>query len=72
MVNAVDLGWVPTKMGVLCASDDLHKGYEIQVWLAVTNDEKAKVTSRYFYYQTIKPDNTSANDTELQSKFIII
>jgi NAD(P)-dependent dehydrogenase (short-subunit alcohol dehydrogenase family) len=46
--NAVDPGWVPTKMGGQGAPDDLQKGYETQVWLAVSNDQKAKVNGRYF------------------------
>src|SRR5436190_16329929 len=49
--NAVDPGWVPTKMGGPGAPDDLTKGYETQVWLAVSNDEKAKVSGRFFYHQ---------------------
>src|SRR4030095_14903503 len=34
--NAVDPGWVPTKMGGKGAPDDLKKGYETQVWLCAT------------------------------------
>src|SRR5919202_226106 len=49
--NAVDPGWVPTKMGGRGAPDDLQKGYETQTWLAVSNDEKAKVQGLYFYHQ---------------------
>lgn len=47
--NAVDPGWVPTKMGGQGAPDDLQKGYETQVSLAVSNDDKAKVSGRYFF-----------------------
>jgi NAD(P)-dependent dehydrogenase (short-subunit alcohol dehydrogenase family) len=32
--NAVDPGWVPTKMGGPAASDDLEMGYLTQTWLA--------------------------------------
>ena len=45
--NVVDPGWVPTKMGGRGAPDDLQKGYETQVWLAVSNDKKAQVSGRY-------------------------
>ena len=41
----------PTKMGGRGAPDNLQKGYETQVWLAVSNDEKTKVTGQYFYQQ---------------------
>src|SRR5215475_10975261 len=33
--NAVDPGWVPTKMGGAGATDDLDQGYLTQTWLAV-------------------------------------
>src|ERR1051325_4762569 len=42
--NAVDPGWVPTKMGGRGAPDDLDKGYETQSWLAVRNDPEAFVS----------------------------
>jgi len=45
--NAVDPGWVPTKMGRPGAHDDLTKGYETQAWLAGSNDQNAKVSGRY-------------------------
>jgi NAD(P)-dependent dehydrogenase (short-subunit alcohol dehydrogenase family) len=68
--NAVDPGWVPTKMGGRGAPDDLHKGYETQVWLAVSNDEKAKVSGRYFFHQKEKRHNAEADDIELQERFL--
>ena len=46
--NAVNPGWVPTKMGGSGAPDSLQKGYETQVWLAESNDEKATVSGRLF------------------------
>lgn len=68
--NAVDPGWVPTKMGGPGAPDDLDKGYETQVWLAVSDNEKAKVSGRYFYHKKEAKYQTKADDTELQEKFI--
>lgn len=70
--NAVDPGWVPTKMGGPGAPDNLQKGYETQAWLAVSNDEKAKVTGQYFYHQAIKPYNLGADNIELQDKFLTV
>jgi NAD(P)-dependent dehydrogenase (short-subunit alcohol dehydrogenase family) len=68
--NAVDPGWVPTKMGGQGAPDDLQKGYETQVWLAVSNDEKAKVSGRYFFHQQERRSNSEADDVEAQEKFL--
>ena len=68
--NAVDPGWVPTRMGGRGAPDDLQKGYETQVWLATSNDEKAKVSGRYFFHQKERQHNPEADDLLLQERFL--
>ena len=68
--NAIDPGWVPTKMGGKGAPDDLQKGYETQVWLATSEDEKAKVSGRYFHHQKERTYNSAADDVILQDKFL--
>jgi NAD(P)-dependent dehydrogenase (short-subunit alcohol dehydrogenase family) len=68
--NAVDPGWVPTKMGGRGAPDNLQKGYETQVWLASGNDEKAKVSGHYFFHQKERHHNPEADDVLLQEKFM--
>jgi NAD(P)-dependent dehydrogenase (short-subunit alcohol dehydrogenase family) len=68
--NAVDPGWVPTKMGGQGAPDDLQKGYETQVWLAVSDDEKARVSARYFHHQEESRHNPEADDVQLQERFL--
>lgn len=68
--NAVDPGWVPTKMGGAGAPDDLDKGYETQVWLAVSENEKAKVSGCYFFHKKEANYNSAADDIELQDKFL--
>ncbi|MDZ7717676.1 MAG: hypothetical protein U5K72_02505 [Balneolaceae bacterium] len=70
--NAVDPGWVPTKMGGSGATDDLQKGYETQVWLAVSDDEKAKVNGRYFYHKREANYHSKADDAELQEEFLAV
>ena len=66
----MDPGWVPTKMGGRSAPDDLHKGYETQVWLAVSKDENAMVSGRYFFHQKERQYNPEADDVLLQQKFL--
>jgi NAD(P)-dependent dehydrogenase (short-subunit alcohol dehydrogenase family) len=68
--NAVDPGWVPTKLGGQGAPDDLQKGYETQVWLAVSDDEKARVSARYFHHQEESRHNPEADDVQLQERFL--
>lgn len=70
--NAVDPGWVPTKMGGRGAPDDLEKGYETQVWLAGSNDEKAKISGRYFFHRQERRYNPEAEDVQLQERFLSV
>jgi len=70
--NALDPGWVPTKMGGSHAPESFESGYQTQVWLATSNDEKAKVTGRYFYHMKEIRPNPEAQDLELQERFIML
>ena len=70
--NAVDPGWVPTKMGGRGAPDDLQKGYETQVWLAVSNDEKAKDSGHYFFHKKERRHNPEADNAILQTRFLSV
>ena len=72
LANAVDPGWVPTKMGGANASDSLEKGYQTQVWLAVSNDPEAKVSGHYFYHQKQARYQQAARDTAIQEKFLAL
>jgi NAD(P)-dependent dehydrogenase (short-subunit alcohol dehydrogenase family) len=69
--NAVDPGWVPTKMGGAGAPDDLEKGYQTQVWLAVSHDASAMVSGQYFHHQKPVRYNRSADDTKWQDDLLI-
>ena len=51
IVNAVDPGWVPTKMGGAGARDNLDKGYETQAWLAVSDEAKALERGRLLFHK---------------------
>jgi len=70
--NAVNPGWVPTKMGGEGAPDDLQKGFETQVWLAVSNDSQACVSGRYFYHKREAHHLAVAEDTTVQEKFLTL
>lgn len=69
--NAVDPGWVPTKMGGKGAPDDLEKGYETQVWLATSNDPAALVSGHYFHHLEQTRYNTAADDVKLQDELLL-
>jgi NAD(P)-dependent dehydrogenase (short-subunit alcohol dehydrogenase family) len=53
--NAVDPGWVPTKMGGPAATGDLEMGYLTQTWLAVSNDAAATVSGGCYHRQRQAP-----------------
>jgi len=68
--NAVNPGWVPTKMGGKGAPDDLQKGFETQVWLAVSDEKRAQVSGRYFYHQMEASYKREADDVQLQERLL--
>lgn len=68
--NAVDPGWVPTKMGGAGAPDNFAEGIETQVWLAISDDARAKVSGRYFHHMNVARHNAEADDIDSQEKFI--
>jgi len=68
--NAVDPGWVPTKMGGKGAPDDLQKGYETQVWLSISNDAEARASGNYFHHKKVTHHNPEADDTRIQERFL--
>ncbi|WP_185153318.1 daunorubicin C-13 ketoreductase, partial [Fulvivirga lutimaris] len=68
--NAVDPGWVPTKMGGARAPDSLQKGHETQAWLAVSDDLEATVSGHYFYHQKTQAYQNVADDINVQEEFL--
>lgn len=69
-VNAVDPGWVPTRMGGSGAPDDLRKGAETQVWLATSDDSNALVTGKYFNHLEERKSNIIADSISAQDKLV--
>jgi NAD(P)-dependent dehydrogenase (short-subunit alcohol dehydrogenase family) len=70
--NAVEPGWVPTRMGGPNAPDDLAEAHLTQAWLAAGDDPKADVSGRYFYHLEPHAPNPQAEDTALQDRLIDI
>lgn len=70
-VNAINPGWVPTRMGELTGtpSDSLRAGYMTQVWLAEGIDPASHMTGAFLFHQvsysTVNPvvhDATAQDD----------
>ena len=68
--NSVEPGWVATRMGGPGAPDDLTRGPVTQAWLAVSDDEAAKVTGRHFYHQQQRSVPAEAYDATVQDDLL--
>lgn len=65
--NAVDPGWVATKMGGPNATDNLEEGYRTQAWLAASDDPAANVSGQYFYHMRSRKPHSAARDERCQN-----
>jgi NAD(P)-dependent dehydrogenase (short-subunit alcohol dehydrogenase family) len=68
--NALEPGWVATKMGGTGATDDLDEGHRTQAWLAVSDDPAAKVTGEYFYHMKLREPNPATRDVGKQEELL--
>ena len=68
--NAIDPGWVATKMGGPSATDDLDQGQRTQVWLAVSDDAEAKVSGEYFYHLRRRTPKTATREISVQNRLL--
>lgn len=68
--NAVDPGWVPTKMGGPTATGDLEMGYLTQTWLAVSDDAAATVSGGYWYHRQRQEPAPPARDPDFQDQLM--
>ena len=65
-VNAVDPGWVRTRMGGGGAPDSLADGAETQVWLATSDEPAALESGRYLKHRRSLRPNVAATDVDVQ------
>jgi len=70
--NALEPGWVPTKMGGPGAPDDMDQAHRTQVWLAVSNDPEALVSGRYFYHLRQRAADPAVHDAARQDQLLDI
>jgi NAD(P)-dependent dehydrogenase (short-subunit alcohol dehydrogenase family) len=68
--NALEPGWVATRMGGPGAPDDLDQAHRTQAWLAASDEPAARVSGEYFYHLKRREPNTEARDAALQEGFI--
>jgi NAD(P)-dependent dehydrogenase (short-subunit alcohol dehydrogenase family) len=68
--NALEPGWVATKMGGPGAPDDLDAGAVTQVWLATSNDPEAMVSGQYFYHEKRRAAKPAVRDAKIQERLM--
>ena len=66
--NALEPGWVATKMGGVGAPDDLALGHVTQVWLAEATDPAARVSGEYFFHRATAETHEAVYDTRFQDE----
>jgi hypothetical protein len=70
LCNALDPGWVPTRMGGPGAPDDLSEGAATQAWLAVSNSPEAMVSGQYFHHLKPRSPHPITRDPALQDQLL--
>jgi NAD(P)-dependent dehydrogenase (short-subunit alcohol dehydrogenase family) len=68
--NAVDPGWVPTKMGGAGAPDDLEQGHLTQTWLATSDEPGARSSGAYWHHREIRKPAAQSLDPRFQDELI--
>src|SRR3954471_21856832 len=68
--NAVDPGWVPTRMGGPSAPDDLRLGHLTQEWLATSDDPEALTSGGYWHHQHRQKAHRAVYDHGFQSELV--
>jgi NAD(P)-dependent dehydrogenase (short-subunit alcohol dehydrogenase family) len=68
--NAVDPGWVRTRMGGASAPVDIDTGQRTQSWLAVSTDPEAMVSGRYWHHLRPQQPAAEAADASFQDELI--
>ena len=68
--NAVDPGWVPTRMGGPGASDDLRLGHVTQVWLATSESPEARTSGGYWHHQSRAKPAPRVHDEGFQDRLL--
>jgi NAD(P)-dependent dehydrogenase (short-subunit alcohol dehydrogenase family) len=68
--NAVDPGWVPTKMGGPGAPDDLRLGHLTQEWLATSDEPEALTSGGYWFHQRLRTPQPAVRDLRFQDDLL--
>jgi NAD(P)-dependent dehydrogenase (short-subunit alcohol dehydrogenase family) len=70
VVNAVDPGWIKTRMGGHGATDELPQGAETQLWLATSDEPAATRSGRYLKRRQELKANPASYDHAQQDRLM--
>src|SRR3954447_23396684 len=68
--NAVDPGWVPTRMGGPGAPDDLRLGHLTQQWLATSDEREARTSGGYWFHKRRRSPHPAVLDPQIQDDLL--
>jgi NAD(P)-dependent dehydrogenase (short-subunit alcohol dehydrogenase family) len=68
--NAVNPGWVATRMGGAGAPDDLRLGHLTQEWLAGSDDPRALTSGGYWHHQELREAHPAVHDVGFQDALL--
>jgi NAD(P)-dependent dehydrogenase (short-subunit alcohol dehydrogenase family) len=68
--NAVDPGWVPTRMGGPGAPDDVRLGHLTQEWLATSDEPEARSSGGYWFHQRLRTPHPAVLDPQFQDDLL--
>ena len=68
--NAVDPGWVPTRMGGRGAPDDLRLGHLTQEWLATSDQPEPRSSGGYWFHQQRHKLHPAVRDKQFQDSLL--
>ena len=68
--NALEPGWVATKMGGAHATGDLDAAHRTQVWLATSDEAEARNTGGYFFHMRPRKPSGAVHDVAVQDRLL--
>ncbi len=68
--NALEPGWVATKMSGPRATGDLDAAHRTQAWLAASDDPAALATGQYFYHKQLRKPSGATHAPERQDRLL--
>jgi len=70
--NAVNPGWVPTRMGGSSAPDDLEEGAWTQAWLAEGSEPEALASGEYLHHGRLLRPDPATQDVRVQDEVLAL